>query len=330
MGALVIETVSEKRVCSGACKKFQVIKQHGRSRYSSGQCRCQTCDIWMDHCGCHLQNGAPATLEDSGWFCNCCNYRVRRNPRSIENKTRLRVSNLHDEEHIGSESKEKIDLSYFNKRRAHLIKKIVRCLPEKREDFKKSAFEDTLLNMKTTITSIEKEFNGNIEEIIDLAYTVDPPNKLSMIMEFERIRSIVGSTPTKQEIEKHSYLQVFQYNNEFQSWEHLLERLGYDPWYRDRASQSKAQTLQHVRSSEEHKNTDSRKHSSDDGSFEDMLEKTNTLRDKIQDICKKRDMNKSYPNYTYSEMFQLLEKYLNILPNNEKYSSIGYFIKKSR
>lgn len=69
--------------------------------------------------------------------------------------------------------------------------------------------------------------------MVELAKTIDPPNKASLIAEFERIRHAVGRTPTRQDIERHSTLHLARYEKEFGSWEHLLERMGYDPWYRN-------------------------------------------------------------------------------------------------
>ncbi len=60
-------------------------------RYESGQAHCQICDIWIDHKGAHVKGDLPATEELTGWFCNCCNYRVRRKPRNKKYKEALRA-----------------------------------------------------------------------------------------------------------------------------------------------------------------------------------------------------------------------------------------------
>ena len=217
-----------KRICKDICKEFRVSKPTGKGRYDSGHCLCLTCDIWMDHNGCHLKDGKKATAGSEGWFCNCCNIRVRRNPRNIDYKAKLRSSNQEDnlESHI--------DLSYFNKRRAIMLKKITQCIAPNKEDFEMQNFRHHLLNKGLHPSEIEKEFNGSIDEIVDLAYTLDPPNKISMIVEFERIRTAIGETPTEQHIDKYSKIGSSQYGREFESWGHMLERLGYDPFYRDK------------------------------------------------------------------------------------------------
>ena len=86
------QTANElKRTCKGKCKKFRVSKIHAATgRYQMGQCRCQICDIWMDHKGCVLKDGSPATPDSKGWKCKCCNFRVRRNPRGKKYKILLR------------------------------------------------------------------------------------------------------------------------------------------------------------------------------------------------------------------------------------------------
>jgi hypothetical protein len=182
--------------------------------------------MWMDHNGCHLKDGQKATADSEGWFCNCCNMRVRRNPRNIDYKSKLRSSNLENdyEAHI--------DLSYFNKRRALMIKNIAQRIPSKKDDFDMQRFERLLLKSKISIDEIEAEFNESRYEIIDLAYTLDPPNKISMIVEFERIRDMIGEIPVKQDIDEHSAIRSSQYDAEFESWGHMLDRLGYDPFYR--------------------------------------------------------------------------------------------------
>ena len=42
-------TEIQKRICKGICKKLKVKKPAGKGRYDSGQGRCQTCDVWIDH-----------------------------------------------------------------------------------------------------------------------------------------------------------------------------------------------------------------------------------------------------------------------------------------
>lgn len=80
---------NSNRTCKGLCKNFQIKKPSGVGRYSTGQARCQICDIWISYKGCHFRNGEPATEDSLGWFCNCCNYRVRTRPRNKIYKEKL-------------------------------------------------------------------------------------------------------------------------------------------------------------------------------------------------------------------------------------------------
>ena len=82
--------MSEKRICLEICKQYKVKKPTDGGRYESGPARCQMCDIWIDHNGCVLKDGSAATEDSVGWICKCCNYRVRRKPRNLVYKERLR------------------------------------------------------------------------------------------------------------------------------------------------------------------------------------------------------------------------------------------------
>ncbi len=85
----MMNEIVKKGACNGACKAFRVRKPHGATRYGSGQGRCQICDVWIDHNGCHLKDGSPAKEGTIGWFCNCCHYRVRQKPRNKIYKQKL-------------------------------------------------------------------------------------------------------------------------------------------------------------------------------------------------------------------------------------------------
>ncbi|RNJ77875.1 MAG: hypothetical protein EB830_01100 [Nitrosopumilus sp. H13] len=78
--------------CKGTCKSFTRRKILRAKRYVSGFVRCKRCVIWMDHTTCHFSGGSPATPGSSGWYCNCCNTKVRMNPRLNISKRLLRES----------------------------------------------------------------------------------------------------------------------------------------------------------------------------------------------------------------------------------------------
>jgi len=64
-------------VCNGVeCLKFKAKKPFNKGRYASGQSRCQICAVYM--------------IVD-GIFCPCCSTRLRKVPRSLKYKERLRA-----------------------------------------------------------------------------------------------------------------------------------------------------------------------------------------------------------------------------------------------
>ena len=247
---------------------FRVSKPTGTGRYKAGQGRCQTCDIWIDRLGAHTKDGKPVTDSTKGWFCNCCNYRIRRNPRNIEYKAKIRQSSIDDEQ--GD-----VDLSYFNKRRAHMLRELGRAIVKKESGDSMEHYRAFLPNAIPSV-DIEYEFGTGIDALIELAKTSDPPNKASMIAEFERVRHVVKHTPTRQDIEENSALRPSQYEEEFGSWEHLLERLGYDPWYRDRQD-SKPSVAESTRSVQKYYDEVTSKYNKP---------KLDILRDEIMDLLK--------------------------------------------
>ena len=297
--------MSEKRICAGTCEKFRVSRPLGGVRYRAGQGRCQTCDIWLDHRGAHTKDGEPASESSKGWFCNCCNYRIRRNPRNIEYKAKMRHSDVGDGHGI--------DLSYFNKRRAHMLKELGRAIVKNESEGKKH--NGRLLLNTTKSEDMESEFGTGIDNLVELAKSVDPPNKVSMIAEFERIRYVLGRTPTKQDIEKHSVLHLSQYEEEFGSWERMLDRLGYDPWYRH----EKPPKTVPVEYGSTH---DMEMQEREEGEWDDprseqgVEEKISELRDWLLNYYQELDSKQINPGYSYKEEFGRLEKHLALLPKN--------------
>ena len=225
-----------KRTCKGICKKFKVKKPTEKGRYVSGQGRCQVCDVWIDYNGCHIKDGSPANADDYGWFCNCCNYRIRKHPRNLKYKEKMKAYN------IRYDSVNNIDLSYFNKHIGRMIKELALGIIK----YGASDFEDKALPEIISSTGLERELETDIKNVISLVHTKHPPNKISLIVEFERIRAEIGRVPTKEDIKKHSEFYAIQYENEFQSWEHMLEGLEYDSFYRDNKNTTALPTFEDV------------------------------------------------------------------------------------
>jgi predicted amidophosphoribosyltransferase len=63
--------------CKGICVRHKAMKPVGIGRYSTGQKRCQICEIFLKW--------------DELW-CPCCGYRLRTRPRNLKYKTKLQAS----------------------------------------------------------------------------------------------------------------------------------------------------------------------------------------------------------------------------------------------
>ncbi len=85
-------TTKSSGTCKMICNKFRVKKPADGGRYEAGQAYCLNCDTWIDYRGGHMKDGSLAIEDSVGWFCNCCNYRVRQKPRNKIYKEKLRDS----------------------------------------------------------------------------------------------------------------------------------------------------------------------------------------------------------------------------------------------
>jgi hypothetical protein len=68
--------------CKGICIRHKAQKPPGTGRYSTGQKRCQVCEIF---------------LRWDGLWCPCCGYRLRTKPRNLKYKAKLRARKKIDE-----------------------------------------------------------------------------------------------------------------------------------------------------------------------------------------------------------------------------------------
>lgn len=69
-------------VCKGICIRHKAQKPVATGRYSTGQKRCQVCEIF---------------LKWDGLWCPCCGYRLRTKPRNLKYKAKLRARKKIDE-----------------------------------------------------------------------------------------------------------------------------------------------------------------------------------------------------------------------------------------
>ncbi|HXG06696.1 MAG TPA: hypothetical protein VNI77_05140 [Nitrososphaera sp.] len=61
--------------CKGICIRHRAPKPTGAGRYSTGQKRCQICEIFINW---------------NDLWCPCCGYRLRTKPRNLKYKNKLR------------------------------------------------------------------------------------------------------------------------------------------------------------------------------------------------------------------------------------------------
>jgi predicted amidophosphoribosyltransferase len=71
--------------CKGICIRHKAQRPVGVGRYSSGQKRCQVCEIF---------------LKWDGLLCPCCGYRLRTRPRNLKYKDKLRAWKKIEEYHL--------------------------------------------------------------------------------------------------------------------------------------------------------------------------------------------------------------------------------------
>ena len=72
-------------VCKGICVRHKATKPVGTGRYSTGQKRCQVCEIFVNW---------------DGVFCPCCGYRLRTKPRNLKLKAKWTAQENIEENHL--------------------------------------------------------------------------------------------------------------------------------------------------------------------------------------------------------------------------------------
>jgi hypothetical protein len=305
---------SINRICKGICKKFTVKKPTLGNRYGSGQGHCQTCDVWIDHKGCHMIDGSDANKNSVGWFCNCCNMRVRQKPRNGKYKEKPNyIVELEDEV-----TAENLDIS---KKQAILIKEISSVMPNYDEEL------DVLKiinNVKDHVGFEIKDNWGSWEKFFEFATNYNELNQISAIIIFEKLNTSIERVATKKEFLDKVNVGEKWIDEKFKSWEHVLELLGHDPWYRSSSKKEyKPRSKRNVDNDIVEKTVIE---NTSDESIEEISRKVNELKIRLLDHYKSKDSEEMAVDYSYVEMFELLEKYIKIVPNASKYLDIkNYF-----
>jgi len=179
-------------ICKGMCKQFKATRPSDGKRYDSGQARCQICEQWIDYRGAHLKNNIPATVDSVGWYCNCCNYRVRKKPRNKFYKEKLREDYKEISHRISNEIRPNITQS----------------------DIERFVNSKNLKNPQPSISILNKfvnlanQFaNESITDIFEMRYKIgfDSENTIrnqrSIINNFDEFLKL--DTPKKPQIQSH-------------------------------------------------------------------------------------------------------------------------------
>ena len=170
--------------------------------------------MWLDRRGARLAARGPAGPAE--WRCRCCGSTIYSQSRDAPR---------------GRRKDGGADLEHFDKYRARMLGALGGAIAEKRAGSARSLEE--LLPSGAPRGMIESEFGAGLDALLELAHS-DAPNKVSLIAELEMLKFLAGDVPTAAEIEAAGRFSEAEYEAEFGSMGHLLERLGYDPWHRER------------------------------------------------------------------------------------------------
>ena len=189
-----------------------------------------------------------------------------------------------------------------------------------------------LFNKSNHMKYFVNENWGDEEHFISLALDEKNSNQISQILYFLNIKNKIERVPTKQDMNELSVIDIGEYEKKFKAWENFLDLLGFDPWYRNNNSTvpvKKIKSDSEINHLQEALNESREKSSlfSKDGTVEETIKKINELRITIKENFKKKDSEENYAGYSYVEMFHLLEKYIEIMPNKSKYDSIKDLLK---
>ncbi len=309
------------RTCKGICKTFHVKKPVSGSRYGSGQGHCQICNTWIDHNGCHMNDGTAAPEESVGWFCNCCNYRVRQKPRNKKYKEKLRNDGKDtntNEIYIDSmlNDDKLTEILSISKGQAILLKKLSKNIPKLDE---RENFAEILKNIPKDTQFEIKDNWGDLENFISLATDYLHFNKISTIIYFEKFKDEIGEVPSKVQFLNKTSLDENWINKEFESWEHFLDLLNYDPWYRDEKPKSMIKEEQEIP-------IDTDNEIKEESIIKIDKESLEQIYDELHKYFQNMDSKENYSEYSRVAMFELLQKYLKLLPNKPKYGNITNFL----
>ena len=222
--------------CKGDCRdnlgKLTVL----RKTIAQGFVRCTNCNYWMDWKFCHLKNNTPALPDSLGMFCNCCNYRVRQQPRSKRSKDILKnakldskksQTNLRNQMASATTIEESREIIQKIKDEIESRKKVQKNKPikkpkivwnEQKQDWdviKITDEEYSNQNFYTSNPNLSKSKSGNNEQsVIDTGRTLDELRELfeenfsndpQLLKQFERLEKYLTLLPNNKKYEDVNY-----------------------------------------------------------------------------------------------------------------------------
>ena len=168
---------------------------------------------------------------------------------------------------------------------------------------------------------------GDEEHFISLALDEKNSNQISQILYFLNIKNKIERVPTKQDMKALSVIDIGKYEKKFKAWENFLDLLGFDPWYKNNKPNFKKYTSTDIQTEGDLKEKVHSKIFLKNDTLEETIEKIDKLRIAIKENFKKKDSEENYADYSYAEMFGLLEKYIEIMPNKSKKYNIKDLLK---
>ena len=344
--------------CHGDCLQYKAQKPaSGEGRYKSGQSRCQTCAIFISENGLEPPPNNP---KGDLLYCKCCGIRVRKKPRNRESKEILQRNTNENsviipqaddllkvvnflkliEENIKSKEKiaEKLKISLrqvdYYKNAAKILGFLENNTEPEFENIVLTSIGNNILNGKgdEKFRILENQINkipmyNSLIETIQRNEVISKNKLLSMFT----VKTNLSSTTAKRRFSTFlrwlNYLELIDDNNNQIIWKKVTHKKIFK---KERISNQ----FQDSKITNEEMNFKTSKEEFDfdkviingNESNEEMISKVEELRQQIQDICKKKDLEEDYLDYSHSEMFELLEDYLKLLPADIKYRDVRNFL----
>ena len=256
----------------------------------------------------------PPRMRESQICTECQDTYVRDNNANLNSKNNTKFySNIVDIENVAAGD---IDIS---RGQAEFLKSIMTYI--RIGEFTPTKLRQ-VLNRNSEMKYFVNENWGDEEYFINIALNEKDSNQISQILYFLNIKNKIERVPTKQDMKELSVIDISEYEKKFKAWENFLDLLGFDPWYKNNKPTYKKYTSTTTSIDNENDNNENRKIFLKNDTLEETFEKLTELRRKIKIQYEKKDSEENYANYSYVEMFDLLDKYIEIMPNKSKYGNI--------